>query len=99
MHPRRLILLIDFDKVESRLAHIQEAIPADLKDRVFVLGTWDEVEALNKSLGYIGSEAIGKDLAENCAENVETLWEHEQLRHNQAEVRRLVQSVKPFLFP
>lgn len=96
---RRLILLIDFDEVESRLAHIQADIPEDLKDRVFVLGAWDEAETLNRSLGYTGLEAIGEDLAANCADQVETLWEHEQLRHNQAEVRRLVQSVRPFLFP
>lgn len=96
---RRIVLLVDCDQDEKRIDHVKESIPEDLRDRGFVLGIWQEAETLNKSLGFKGFEAIGKALADNCAENVETLWEHEQLRHNQAEVRRLVQSVKPFLFP
>lgn len=95
---RRLILLMDFDTAQNRREYVQDRIPEDLKDRVFVLGCWDEVEALKKDLGYPGLEKIGADLATNCAENREDLWQHPQLQHNQAEVQRLGESVKPFLF-
>jgi hypothetical protein len=93
-----LILLIDFDnKLEIRRARFDEAIPAELKDRVFVIGSIDKPERLTKAIG-ISAEKLGKKLAEECDLGKYELWQHEHLSHNEPEVRRLQQLVKHFLF-
>jgi hypothetical protein len=93
----RLIMLIDFDESGSRRAEFEAAVPADLKDRVFVLGSWTDPQALKREAS--GSfEDIGKALAGDCAAGTTTNWDRSQLQHNAAEVVRLVQFVKPFLF-
>ena len=45
-----------------------------------------------------GYEEIGKSLANDCDAGTAEHWDHEQLKHNDAERHRLVQTVKPFLF-
>jgi hypothetical protein len=67
------------------------------RDRVFVVGSKHEPETLKRAL-KIGFEAIGKSLANDCDTGTAECWDHEQLQHNDAERRRLVQIVKPFLF-
>lgn len=66
-------------------------------DRVFILGTLSEPENLRNSLGR-SFEDIGKGLAEDCADDTRTVWEHDLLRHNKVELDRMILSVKPFLF-
>lgn len=97
---RRVILLIDFDKeFQERETLVRGKIPADLRERVFFLGTADEPEKLKSALRNRSSEMIGKELGEACASNLdESLWQHEQLRHNQPELARLVSDVRPILF-
>lgn len=91
-------MLIDFDQHrEERLVSIREEIPPTLIDRVFILGVLSEPEDLririNKSF-----EDIGKVLSQDCVENTRSLWGHDLLKHNETELDRMIQSVKPFLF-
>ena len=93
-----VVMLIDFDgQVEQRTAMFEREIPEELKTRVFVVGSKQDPETLKKEL-KIGFEEIGKSLANDCDAGTAELWDHEQLRHNDAERQRLVQTVKPFLF-
>jgi hypothetical protein len=93
-----VVMLIDFDDhVEQRKAEFDQAIPDDLKARVFVVGPKDKPETLKRSLN-ISFEAIGESLANDCDAGTAEHWDHEQLQHNDAERQRLVQTIKPFLF-
>jgi hypothetical protein len=97
-YPQRyMVLLIDFDKQENRFDLANQVIPDDLKDRVFVLGVWDEPEALQRA-GLGSPETIGKALAKDCRENTVTTWGHSLLQHNEDELNRLRTLVRPILF-
>ena len=93
-----VVMLIDFDgHTDERRADFQNAIPDDLRDRVFVVGPKDTPETLKRSLN-IGFEKIGESLANDCDANTAEYWNHEQLQHNDAERQRMVRILKPFLF-
>lgn len=95
---RHLVLLIDFDEqVADRGQAFQHAVPVDLRDRVYLLGTRDEPEPLRKDCG-VSLEKVGEKLASACAGDETGLWGHAMLAHNQSELERLKQNVKPFLF-
>lgn len=94
---RHMVLLIDFDRRENRLQEITAEIPAQLNERVFVLGTWSEPERLRQALGSY--EKIGKALAKDCRDNSNDTWAHDLLKHNAGELERLRQRVRPILFP
>lgn len=95
---RHLVLLIDFDEqVEDRFSRFKDCIPADVSERVFLLGTCDEPEPLRKDQGT-SLEKLGEQLARACAEGRPGLWAHHMLQHNQPELERLTNKVKPFLF-
>lgn len=95
---RHLVLLIDFDEhVADRAQIFQAVIPADVRQRVYLLGTHDEPEPLRKACG-VSLEKIGEQLAGACANGEPGLWSHAMLAHNGAELERLTQNVKPFLF-
>lgn len=94
---RRLILLIDFDEQNIRYKDVKDGIPADLNDRVFILGVWSEPEQLRRKSGK-SFEGIGSLLAQGCPNNRDELWEDDLLKHNDSEVERLVLSVASFLF-
>lgn len=95
---RHLVLLIDFDEqVEERLERFRTAFPAEVADRVFILGSLDEPEPLRKAVGR-SLESIGQALALACADGEPGLWSHPMLAHNQGELDRLTHKVKPFLF-
>jgi len=94
---RVVILLIDFDNREDRLAEVKKAIPEDLYDRVFILGAKGEPEDLKRA--NLGSfEQIGKLLAKDCVEDVNATWSHDLLRHNEEELLRMRNVVRPILF-
>jgi hypothetical protein len=95
---RTIVLLIDFDEQEDRLNYVMSQIPEDLHDRVFVLGVLSEPEDLKRNTGTGKLEKIGEPLAKDCAEDTNELWGDPLLRHNKAELDRLILSVKPFLF-
>ncbi|MBF2087844.1 MAG: hypothetical protein IGR80_02690 [Synechococcales cyanobacterium K44_A2020_017] len=94
---RRIVLLIDFDEKENRFGYVEERIPDDLKDRVFVLGVLSEPEKLRSNLKR-NFEDIGEALSRDCSNNTDVVWQHDLLNHNTDELKRMVSSVKPFLF-
>jgi len=94
---RFMVLLIDFDGREDRLAKVRAAIPDHLRERVFVLGAWNEPETLRQNLGSY--ETIGLALAKDCRDNTELTWAHVLLGHNAGELERLRRHVRPILFP
>jgi hypothetical protein len=79
LHTRRfMVLLIDFDGQDERLANARSRIPERLRDRVFILGAWSEPEDL-KSAGLGTYEIIGSALARDCREETDVAWSHELL--------------------
>lgn len=96
---RRIVLLIDYDRqFARRFQDIQQRIPADLSIRVFILGVFSEPEELKRDLGHTGLEKIGEALADDCSRNTDEVWRNHLLIHNQGELGRLVNDVKPILF-
>ena len=93
-----MVLLMDFDEGENRFSYVENQIPNDLKERVFILGVQSEPEKLKKATERT-LEEIGEDLAKDCSENKNELWGHELLKHNSQEIHRMISSVKPYLFP
>lgn len=95
---RHLVLLVDFDRrVEERQMQFHERFPADVQDRVFLLGTQSEPEPLRKQCGD-SLENIGRALAAECFQDETNLWAHSLLAHNAAERGRLNTKVKSILF-
>ena len=95
---RFMVLLIDFDGKQDRLTEAKAKIPARLAERVFILGALSTPEALTQaSLG--SPEQIGLGLAKECREGTGTLWRHPLLKHDDPELQRLLQHVRPILFP
>jgi hypothetical protein len=93
---RFMVLLIDFDGDELRLEKARTRIPANLTERVFVLGTSTNPEALRASLGSY--ETIGLAMARDCHNQTDGVWGHDLLRHNVSELARLNARVRPILF-
>src|SRR5262249_3403470 len=78
-----VILLIDFDsQYQGRREKFENAVPDDLKDRVFVVGAKETPESLRQALNE-RFENIGQSLAEECYQGNYDLWRHEQLNHNE----------------
>ena len=95
---RRVLLIVDMDgNVKNRLENVKSVIPADLRDRVFVVGVATEPERLRVAL-RCNFEEIGKRLANECADNTLETWRHDLLKHNEPELVRMIKHVKPFLF-
>jgi hypothetical protein len=95
---RSMILLIDFDGNMGRLQQAKNKIPADLGDRVFVLGAWRDPETLKPRLGSY--ETIGTRMAADCRDSTTNCWGDDHLQHNAAELARLGAYVVPtILFP
>lgn len=83
----RMVLLIDFDGRADRLSQARSAIPPRLTDRVFIFGVWTRPEDLRAGFGSY--EQIGQRLRRGCSAEPAGIWQHELLRHNSPEVRRL----------
>ena len=95
---RFMVLLIDFDNHPERLAEAKAEIPDHLAERVFVLGALTEPEGLKRA-GLGSLEQIGLGLAKDCREGTDTLWQHPLLKHNDPELERMLQHIRPILFP
>jgi hypothetical protein len=91
------LLLVDFDQDGDRKAQVLGALDPALADRVFVVGTWSEPEALRRELGRF--ERIGELLFEDCVAGTTKAWDHPLLRHNASELERLNRVVRPVIFP
>lgn len=93
-----VVMLIDFDgQVDKRRADFEQEIPEDFQARVFVIGSKDTPETLKK-VAKKSFEEVGRSLADDCDAGTTALWCHEQLIHNDADRKRLVETVMPFLF-
>ncbi len=94
---RQMVLLIDFDEREDRFDYLTSHIPADLRERVFILGVKSKPEDLRRNI--TGTfESIGKALAKDCADNTNSVWGQDLLKHNNIELERMNLKIKPFLF-
>ncbi len=95
---RFMVLLIDFDnQYEARRQQVQETIPTDLANRVFVLGALNEPEDLKPVLGSYSK--IGSKLARDCHDGTDGTWGHALLQHNADELDRARQALCSILFP
>ena len=94
---RHVLLLLDFDNQTDRRVGVEQRIPSELRDRVFVLGVRSEPEKLKQAKSS-SFEEIGRCLAVECRDGLRELWKDELLRENFAELARLEASVRPFLF-
>lgn len=93
-----VVMLIDFDgSYVDRRKVLEEMIPQDLKERVFVVGSKVTPEDLKKELGK-NFEQIGRSLADDCVSGTEVTWSHDHLKHNNPDRLRLAKIVKPILF-
>ena len=93
-----VVMLIDFDdQVVNRKAQFENEVPEELKARVFVIGSKLNPERLKQALN-LEFERIGDTLASECYAGATEHWDHEHLKHNDAERKRLIATVRPFLF-
>ena len=93
-----VVMIIDFDgDFENRRKEFDQAVPDEIKARVFVVGPKHTPELLKSKLNR-DYEQIGTALADDCDAGETALWEHEELNHNDPDRQRLIQTVKPFLF-
>jgi hypothetical protein len=93
-----VVLVIDFDSSSDRRTDVLRNVPEELQSRVFTIRSLTNPEDLKSSLNKT-LEEIGKDIADQCVqETTDSLWNTDLLRHNLAEVSRLSQEVKKFLF-
>jgi hypothetical protein len=67
------------------------------KPHLFVLPE-DDANRQIANRFLLSFEDIGEGLANDCADNTNSLWGHPLLRHNRAELDRMIAAVKPFLF-
>jgi|SRR5271157_6144770 len=95
---RFMVLLIDSDDDIGRIAYVKTEIPGHLAERVFILGALSEPEDLERA-GLGSYDDIGAKMAKDCREDTDTIGGHELLRHNARELDRLLQDVRPILFP
>jgi hypothetical protein len=94
---RRVLVLVDHDLSGTRRENVLRDVPANLQDRVFLLGVWSDPEELQRALGHRSREAIGEALARECSEGTHKDWKHPLLAHNAPELARLREHVLPFL--
>jgi len=97
---QHMVLLLDFDESEERRASIQEQIPAEVEEQVFLIGVWSEPEELKAETGK-SFEEMGTELAKECYNlwnYPDNLWNHPLLQHNRAERQRMQETVSPILF-
>jgi len=101
---RHVLLLFDLDGNPNH--HLKtiifNQIPNDIKSRVFFLCGLNEAEDIKRDLGSGKIEDIGERLAESCHDHSyngpETPWRCSQLAHNRAELKRLAEAVRHFIF-
>lgn len=94
---RFMVLLIDFDGRDQRLDEAKKKIPAELTERVFILGALSEPEELRKA-GLGSYEEIGLALARDCREGTNDTWGHDLLKNNAGELARMRDHVRSILF-
>lgn len=94
---RHILVLLDFDEKLDRAINALATFPADVRDRIFILGSRDNPEALRTETGK-PLEKIGEALAINCQREESGLWLTSHIEHNAAELSRLTPVLRPILF-
>jgi hypothetical protein len=94
---RYVAIIVDLDRQIDRYQEIKNKIPRHLQDRVFILSTLSQPENLKSALN-LPFEEIGKQVANDCFQGSDTLWQHRLLSHNLPEISTLQIHVRPFLF-
>jgi len=94
---RHMVLLIDMDGRNDRVAEVMARVPSQLSSRVFVLGARTTPEELRIQVAST-FESIGQALAQDCSRNTVDTWGHPLLRHNIEELTRMRATVFPILF-
>ncbi len=94
---RFVVLLLDFDGKEDRFDAIKGRIPAELSERVFLIGARTTPERLKAACGK-SLEGIGVTLAAECRSRTWVLWTHELLSNNEQELARMARTLRPLLF-
>jgi hypothetical protein len=76
---RRVVVLIDLDKQDSRINEVKEKIPLEYADRIFVIGWSGKIENLKAFLNCSGKgfERLGEKLARDCLAGCCGAWESE----------------------
>jgi hypothetical protein len=92
-----VVLLVDFDAIETRVPDMLRDVPEELLDRVVVIGAKTDPEELRRSL-RLSFEEIGLRLAEECRDGVVELWGHELLINNAAEIDRAGSAIRAVMF-
>jgi len=93
-----VVMLIDYDgNYDNRRKKFEDAIPDDLKQRVFVVGSKVTPEAMKKVMAK-DYEQIGLLLADDCFDGTETTWSHDHLKHNDPDRLQMVNIIRPILF-
>ena len=93
---RFMVLLVDFDGDPTRVEKVMAEVDPAVRERVFVLGSFQEPEDLKATLGNF--EAIGQKLATDCATNTTQTWSHKLLQHNAQELARMNATLRALLF-
>lgn len=93
---RYMVLMIDFDGDENRREFVMTKIPDHLRDRVFILGSFIDPQALKAELGSY--KTIGRTLASECRDQTASFWDNKLLAHNKNELERLRIVVRRILF-
>ena len=94
---RHMVLLVDFDQQQDRREVLLREVPEDIRKRVFVVGSWSDPEGLRRA-GLGTFEEIGRRLANECREGSDAVWGHDLLKHNDSEVIRMRDVLRPILF-
>lgn len=94
---RYMVLLVDFDQSNSRIADVHKHVPLSLANRVFVLGVWSEPEDLRRSVSA-SYEVIGEKMASDCRNGTSNIWGHPLLVHNATEIARICVEFRSLLF-
>jgi len=93
----RLLFIIDLDRDPKRPKEVQAWIQGEFADRIFLLSSFHEPEALQREL--TGSlEMIGGTLVDDCPDDQSEAWAHSHLEHNKPELERFMASCRPILF-
>jgi hypothetical protein len=83
-----MILAIDFDGRHERFSEARTWVPDALAERVFILGVWTRPEDLVRA-GLGSYEQIGQAMWRDCGAEPKGIWNHDLLKHNHGELRRL----------
>ena len=93
-----VVMLIDFDgRYPGRRKEFRQAIPADIQDRVFVVGALETPEILKHALNA-NYEKIGVSLARDCFNDTTKIWGHDHLKHNEPDRLLLFQVARQIVF-